>query len=116
MGTITELLTKASEKLGIAVDLVYDVVVQQSKVVLVWNILAIIGLLILSAVLWKIGTKLIKHYDEVLDDWCAILGWTCRACAGFFPVILIPEMIRECVQILVNPPIWILEYLTNLFK
>lgn len=116
MGTIAELLTKASEKLGIAVDLVYDVVAQQSKVVLVWNILTIIGLLILSVVLWKIGTKLIKHYDEVLDDWCAVLGWTCRACAGFLPVLLIPEMIRGCVQILVNPPIWILEYLTNLFK
>lgn len=120
METLAELLEKASQAMGVAVEQVYAVLLQQAKVVLVFDIIVIIGLLALTGV----GVFAIKYCrkrakGDYYSEWHAgvVVSSTVTAIiAGVSFLGAIPTGIREIVQILVNPPVWVLEYLAKMFS
>lgn len=115
-----EALEKLAESTGVAVEKLYVVLEQQAKVQMVYDVLLLLGVVILLIIGGVAIKKLHKKAKEdMYGDWdvlfvivTAVTG--VFGCMGVF--VLIPELIKEIVQIMVNPPVWILEYVMNLIK
>lgn len=113
-------LDKLAESTGVAVEQLYSVLLQQAKVQLVYDILLLIGIIVLVAIGVLITKKCYKNsiknpYSEWIVVFIILSVVTCAF--GFVGVIaIIPKLIKEIVQITVNPPVWVLEYIANLIK
>lgn len=120
MDKLAELLEKASQQLGVAVEQLYAVLLQQAKVELVFDVLIIIGLLVLIALgifAIKFCTK--KANEDYYSDWevGAMVSTAFTVITAVVSILgFIPIAIREIVQILINPPVWVLEYLVRMFS
>lgn len=121
MEKMWEALEKLAQSTGVAVEQLYTILVQQAKVQLVFDVLLIIGIIILIAV----GVFLTKYFlkkskeNELFDIWelpAIIVGFA--TCIGGFAgcTLQIPTLIADIIQILINPSVWILEYVMNLIK
>lgn len=121
MEKLWEELGKLAEATGVAVEKLYVILEQQAKVQLVWNILFIIGIIVAIVA----GILLSKYFSKKAKEGGAYNEWDipmviCSATTAIFGFIglffTIPKLVREIVQIVVNPPVWILEYVMNLIK
>ena len=116
MGTLSQMLEKASQTMGIAVEQVYNILLQQAKVELVWDILGIIAILLILAVCYTIAYKLYK--EESKNDYYK--NYTGAVLTAVLPTIfggVFGTMaVIEIVQILVNPPVWVLNFLVKMFQ
>lgn len=124
MGQLQELLSKAAEQLGVAVEAVWGVLLQQTKVELAINIIVIVIALI--AIMGGIfgGIKMLKtlykqkqerRWFEV-DDWLEPVGWILIIVSSVLGSGVIMGNIRETVQLIFNPPMWVFEYLVKMFQ
>lgn len=121
MEKMWEALEKLAQSTGVAVEKLYVILEQQAKVQLVYDVLMIIGVIV--AIL--VGVFLTKYFlkkskeDGLYSEWeipATFTGIT-TGVGGFIGcVLLIPSLIAEIVQILINPSVWILEYVMNLIK
>lgn len=115
-----EALEKLAESTGVAVEKLYVILEQQAKVQMVYDVLLLIGIIILLIIGGIVIKKLHKKAKEDMwGDWDVLFVIVSAVtsvfgCIGVF--VLIPELIGEIVQIMVNPPVWILEYVMNLIK
>lgn len=113
-------LSKMEEYTGVSIDKIYDALERQANVQIVYNILSIIGV-ILVVYIGYLASKYCKTKDEessYYEDWefwkLISMGFT-----AFFVIVAlfyIPDCIIDIVQIIFNKPIWMLEYLTGLIK
>lgn len=119
--TLTTLLEKASVAMGVAVDQVYSMLIQQAKVELVFDILLIIGMLLLIG----FGVFAVKFCKKKADEEGYYSEWEAgvvvssimtAVAAGVTFIGIIPLAIKEIVQILINPPVWVIEYLIRMFS
>lgn len=114
-------LEKLAQSTGVAVEKLYVMLEQQSKVQLTYDILALIGMVVLVIV----GVYLSKYFfkkekdSDYYGDW-GVAGVVVAIFTGAIGVVsffcIAPVLIEEIVQIIINPPIWILEYVMNLIK
>ena len=85
-----------------------------------WIVLILFLLVILISGGIYVSRYFFKKYKESrYADWETpmILSGIITGVTGFLSIFfIIPELVREIVQILVNPPVWILEYVMNLIK
>ena len=120
MEKLWDALGKLAESTGVAVEQLYVVLQQQAKVQLVCDILLVVAIVIalISAII--ITIKLLKKVlkDGMYSDWeiPAMLSAIVTVVLGIISLFVVPMNIIEIVQILVNPPVWILEYVVNLIK
>ena len=116
MERLVDLLEKASQATGVAVEQVYQILIQQSKVELIWNTLGIIAILVILAICYTVAYKMYKKerkYSEYRDYTGAIMTAIIPTIfGGLFSTIAVVEI----VQILVNPQVWVLEYLIKMFQ
>lgn len=116
METLANLLEKASQTMGVAVEQVYQVLLQQAKVELVWDILGVIAILAVLAICYTISYKMYK--SESKSDYYR--DYTGAVMIAVLPTIfggLLGSMaIVEIVQILVNPPVWVVQFLIKMFQ
>ena len=121
MEKMWEALEKLAQSTGVAVEQLYTILVQQAKVQLVFDVLQILGIIILVVV----GVFITKYFlkkskkNDLFDIWglpAIIVGST--TCIGAFVgcTLEIPALIADIIQILINPSVWILEYVMNLIK
>lgn len=118
-------LSKMEEYTGVSIDKLYDVLEKQANVQLIYDISKIVGCVVLLCLGVLASVYFIQKDDETN------LGWHCItsiyevmkeislwATVGIFTVSLfvIPSCIGDIIQILINKPAWILEYLTGLIK
>ncbi len=115
-----EVLEKLAKTTGVAVEKLYVILEQQAKTQLVLDILTILGIICLIIGGIYVSRYFFKKYKESrYADWETpmILSGIITGVTGFLSIFfIIPELVREIVQILVNPPVWILEYVMNLIK
>lgn len=116
MGTLSQMLEKASQTMGVAVEQVYNILLQQAKVELVWDILGIIAIILILAVCYTLAYKLYKaesKYDYYKNYTGAVLT---ALLPTIFGGVFGTMAVIEIVQILVNPPVWVLEFLVKMFQ
>lgn len=115
-----EALEKLAESTGVAVEKLYVVLEQQAKVQMVYDVLLLLGVVILLIIGGVAIKKLHKKAEEdMYGDWDVlfiIITAVTSVFGGVAVFAIIPELIKEIVQIMVNPPVWILEYVMNLIK
>lgn len=121
MDKLWEALNKLAESTGVAIEHLYTLLVQQAKVQMIWDALIVLGVLLLIALGIFVTMFFIKKYkeDDFYSEWetPAIASGVITGVLGVICVVgVIPSAIREIVQIAVNPPVWILEYVMNLIK
>lgn len=114
-------LSKMEEYTGVSIDRIYDVLERQANVQIVYNILSIIGVM-LVVYIGYLASKYCKTKDEESpyyeDVWEIGTVFSISFTVGMilFGLYLIPHNTAEIVQIICNKPIWMLEYLTGLIK
>lgn len=115
-------LSKLAETTGVAIEKLYSILMQQSKVQVIYNILTIIGIiagLIVGIIISRYFFKKAKTDIGYASVW-ELPGVICgaiTAIAGFVGCFIItPLLIGEIIQIFVNPDVWILEYIVKLIK
>lgn len=121
---LQELLTKAAAQLGVAADLVWGVMLQQTKVELAVNIIAMALSALAIAAGLTVGIKMLKAYAAQCstkerwerDEWLEPVGLLVAIVPPFFGLLALLFNIRETVQLIFNPPMWILEYLVRMFQ
>lgn len=124
MGQLQELLSKAAEQLGVAVEAVWGVLLQQTKVELVINVITvIIALLLIGGGIFA-GLKMLKAYHKQeqerrwfeVDEWLEPVGWVSLILPPIVGSLVFMCNIRETVQLIFNPPLWVFEYLVKMFQ
>lgn len=117
MDKLSDLLTKAAEQLGVAADAVYGVLLQQARVEFMWNVVSMVLLIVVAIILGLLAALFWRLYKEG-DDWndWNVGAVLCSIATVAVPLIGLPIHIRECVQIVVNPPVWVLEFLMKLIN
>lgn len=122
MDKLWEALNKLAESMGVAVEHLYVILVQQAKVQMVWDVLIILGIVIaivFGIVMTRYFVKKCKADGGLYNEW-DIAVTISGVITGAFSLVMIttvlPTIIKEIVQIAVNPPVWILEYVMNLIK
>lgn len=124
MVQLQELLFKAAEQLGVAVEAVWGVLLQQTKVELAINIITIIIALAVIAGGIVGGIAMLKAYRKQqeerswynVDEWLEPVGWISIIVPPIFGSIFFLGNIRETVQLIFNPPMWVFEYLVKMFQ
>lgn len=123
---LNDALIQISEKLGVAAEQVGIVLSNQTKVALCKDIIILSGLIILGIIVVRAIKKSYKKYvlyrdsDEYTyeDLEGAQTGLVAFSIIGVIlalvSIFVIPNIISEIIQIVLNPPIWILEYLVEL--
>ncbi|WP_297994090.1 hypothetical protein [uncultured Clostridium sp.] len=114
-------LEKIAQSTGVAVEKLYVLLEQQAKVQLACDILLVIGIIvvIIAGVIFSKYCFKRKNEDGRFSDWetPAIISTVLTGTLGIFGgFCLLPCLIEEIIQILINPPVWILEYVMKLIK
>lgn len=117
--SLNVLLDKAASFLGVAADKVYEIALKQAQVTVVTDFVWIIIAVTLIAGGLLLGHYLMKKSKEVSswDEGTYIMfGWLSRVIPTIIGLSIIITSILEIIQIKINPELWIIEYLVNLFK
>ena len=115
MDKLWELLEKAGTALGVAGEQVYGVLIRQAYVEAVLSAVMIIAVIVGFVVMWKATAKLIAHAKEDYYSESDVLAYIVRGCACIFAPIALYFDLRTIIQVVVNPAMWVLEYLTSMF-
>lgn len=121
MEKLWDALEKIAQSTGVAVEKLYVLLEQQAKVQLAYDILLIIGIIVViiaGVIFSKYCFKRVKE-DGRFSNWetPAIISTVLTGALGIFGgFCLLPSLIGEIIQILINPPVWILEYVMKLIK
>lgn len=121
---LQELLVKAGEQLGVAAEAVWGVLLQQTKVELAINIVILVIAFLAIVVGILGGVKMLKAYAEQYatrdrwdrDEWLEPVGWVLLIVPPLFGGLTILFLIRETAQLILNPPMWVFEYLVRMFQ
>lgn len=115
-------LSKIEEYTGVSVEKLYEILEKQATVELIYNIAGII-LLIFLIYLGYLASKYFASKTETLggyysDEWeiAMIISIGFTIIIAIVALFTIPIGIRDIIQIIVNKPVWMLEYLTGLIK
>lgn len=121
-GDLKTVLLEVAQYLGVAADTVWEVLQKQAKVQLVHNCLwlaLLIGVLIYLAVLTRKFAKKFKEAKpnsevETFYYACSFMTEVATVFWGAFTVVVGMGKIQECIQIIVNPSLWIIQYVQKL--
>lgn len=118
-------LQKLEEYSGISMESIYQMLEKQASVHLIYDILAIVGCVVLLclgifAIIYfykkdkevYLRQKYLKPDYEILLTISSVVTILIAGISLF----LIPFCVADLIQIIVNEPAWILEYLTELIK
>lgn len=118
-------LQKLEEYSGVSIDSIYQMLEKQASVHLIYDILAIIGCIVLLclgvfAILYfrKKDKETRRGHYFISSDYesLKIISSIATTFIAGISLFLIPFCVADLIQIIVNKPAWILEYLTKLIK
>ena len=120
---LDQIIAKVSEQIGVAIDQLCTILMNQARVQLIYDIVYCVVFLIISATLIHYFKKYCKKYNESTDycesDHYATIA-TIFAIIGvlfiIFGGIAFVADLKEIIQILVNPQIWIFDFIMNYAK
>lgn len=120
---LDQIIAKVSEQIGVAIDQLCTILMNQARVQLIYDIVYCVIFLIISATLIHYFKKYYKKYDESTDycesDHYATIAATFAIIGVLFIVfggIVFVADLKEIIQILVNPQIWIFDFIMNYAK
>lgn len=118
-------LQKLEEYSGISMESIYEMLEKQASVHLIYDILGIVGCIVLLC----LGVFAILHFRKkeketrgryfiINDDYesLKIISSIATTFIAGISLFLIPFCVADIIQMIVNKPAWILEYLTKLIK
>lgn len=115
-------LSKMEEYTGVSVEKIYEVLEKQATVEIIYNVAGIIFIIFLICIGYS-ASKYFKSKSESInryyqDTWeiAMIVSMALTLVFVIMGLCIIPLCIGDIIQIIVNKPIWMLEYLTGLIK
>ncbi len=122
MERLWDALEKIAQSTGVTVEKLYVLLEQQAKVQLAYDILLVIGIIVMiiaGVIFSKYCFKRYKEDGRHFSEWetYATLSSVITSVGVFSSCLFfVPMLIGEIIQILINPPVWILEYVMKLIK
>ena len=120
---LDQIIAKVSEQIGVAIDQLCTILMNQARVQLIYDIIYCAIFLIISATFIYFFKKYYKKYDESTDycesDHYATIAIIFAIVGGAFIIfggIFFVSDLKEIIQILVNPQIWIFDFIMNYAK
>lgn len=114
-------LQKIGEYTGISIESLYEMLENQANVHLIYDILGFIGCIsllslgIFAILYFRKKDKEDYNYSTNYESLMIASSVATTIIAGA-SLVIIPLCVGEIIQILINKPAWILEYLTGLIK
>lgn len=115
MDRLWELLEQAGTALGVAGEQVYGVLVRQAYVEAVLSVFCVLAVIVGFVLMWKGTAKLIESANNDCYSDADVGAYIIRGFACVIAPVAIYFDVRTIIQVVVNPAMWVLEYLTNMF-
>ena len=112
-------LSKIEEYTGVSVEKLYEILEKQATIEIIYNIAGIIFLIFLIYLGYlasKYFRSKTKGYYNAEWELALNISITFTVTVAIIALIVIPIAIGDIIQIIVNKPVWMLEYLTGLIK